>query len=94
MFESDWPGLGLRSERCMTWTRSSRSHPGNNCVEVQLCARTVRVRDSKQAVGPVLSFGNAAWSSFLVDLMADDPCVNVAARHVRETRFTLLGEGR
>jgi hypothetical protein len=70
--EAAMPGWGSKCERRKTWIRSSRSHPDNNCVEVRLCAHVVRVRDSKQAAGPMLYFCGAAWSSFLIYLVADD----------------------
>ncbi|MEE6261299.1 DUF397 domain-containing protein [Plantactinospora sonchi] len=49
------------------WRKSTRSSSNQgNCVEVadNLPGR-VLVRDSKDQAGPVLSFGPAAWRSFV-----------------------------
>lgn len=58
----------LRDQLTTSWRRSSRSGPNcDNCVEVAYLATTagVAVRDSKDAVGPVLTFTRGAWGSFL-----------------------------
>ncbi|WP_190815279.1 DUF397 domain-containing protein [Saccharopolyspora pogona] len=53
------------------WFKSSRSTGGSdNCVEVRLLDSVVRVRDSKAPDDGVLSFGTAAWNSFLTSLKA------------------------
>ncbi|MEV0703407.1 DUF397 domain-containing protein [Saccharopolyspora sp. NPDC050389] len=53
------------------WFKSSRSTGGSdNCVEVRLQRDVVRVRDSKAPEDGVLTFGSAAWSSFLDSLKA------------------------
>lgn len=52
------------------WRKSSRSNQsGGDCVEVagNLPGR-VLVRDSKDAYGPVLTFGAYAWRAFVADL--------------------------
>ncbi|MEU9897180.1 DUF397 domain-containing protein [Streptomyces phaeochromogenes] len=38
--------------------------PGD-CVEIAPTAATIHVRDSKNAAGPRLTLGPAAWSSFV-----------------------------
>jgi len=59
------------------WRKSSHSGDGNSCVEVAILvqpeprcsnrARGVGVRDSQQdSRGPVLEFGRAAWTEFIV----------------------------
>lgn len=54
------------------WFKSSRSGSGNeNCVEVRI-ADGVGVRDSKNACGPVLSFGTQGWAAFLETVRAAD----------------------
>ena len=48
------------------WRKSSRSGGGDNCVEVALAkSRTVGVRDSKNATGPVLDFDSTSWRIFI-----------------------------
>lgn len=49
-----------------TWRKSSYSGTGSegSCVEVAF-AQVVAVRDSKNAVGPVLEFGPRAWRFFV-----------------------------
>ncbi|QOC89807.1 DUF397 domain-containing protein [Micromonospora craniellae] len=53
------------------WFKSSRSSDNANCVEVRLAGGGVGVRDSKDRGGPVLAFGDGAWSAFLHALKAD-----------------------
>ncbi|MGI8306156.1 DUF397 domain-containing protein [Saccharopolyspora hattusasensis] len=51
------------------WFKSSRSTgSSDNCVEVRLLDGSVRVRDSKAPEDGVLSFGSAAWNTFLSSL--------------------------
>ena len=45
------------------WRKSSSSHANGNCVEVTM-GDGVRVRDSKNPGGPVLSFSRAEWAAF------------------------------
>lgn len=48
------------------WRKSSRSANEGNCVEVaDNLPRVVLVRDSKDRVGPTLSFTRDAWRAFL-----------------------------
>lgn len=50
----------------LTWLKSSYSGgEGGQCVEVANCPGAVRVRDSKEPAGPVLSFSADAWARFL-----------------------------
>ncbi|MFE0877328.1 DUF397 domain-containing protein [Streptomyces smyrnaeus] len=46
------------------WFKSSYSNGQANCVEVRL-GGDVSTRDSKQADGPVLSFGAEQWAAFV-----------------------------
>lgn len=46
------------------WRKSSRSASGN-CVELWLRPDEVKIRDSRQADGAVLSFGREAFDEFL-----------------------------
>ncbi|MFB9411672.1 DUF397 domain-containing protein [Dactylosporangium matsuzakiense] len=47
------------------WRKSTRSPLTNYCVEWRPAGYGVEVRDSKDAGGPVLSFGTDAWSAFI-----------------------------
>jgi Domain of unknown function (DUF397) len=46
------------------WRASSQSFSNGNCIEV---ASGVRVRDSKDRRGPILTFSAAAWWRFISD---------------------------
>jgi uncharacterized protein DUF397 len=49
------------------WRKASRSNGngGNNCVEVAFLDNGVAVRDSKDKLGPVLTFTADEWKAFL-----------------------------
>jgi Domain of unknown function (DUF397) len=48
------------------WIKSSLSSHTGNCVEVAgLAGDTIRVRDSKNREGGVLSFTTAEWDAFI-----------------------------
>jgi len=48
------------------WTKSSLSYHNGNCVEVAgLAGDIIRVRDSKNPRGPILSFTPAEWDAFI-----------------------------
>jgi hypothetical protein len=51
------------------WRKASRSDEGN-CVEVAEAhdGRTVAVRDSKDADGPMLEFSRSGWQTFIDDV--------------------------
>lgn len=56
----------MESTLFTNWRKSSRSSGGANCVEFAVAADgTVGIRDSKDALGPVLTFRPAHWTAFL-----------------------------
>jgi Domain of unknown function (DUF397) len=57
------------------WRKSSYSAM-LNCVEVAITYRSVKVRDSKNRMGPILTFSRAEWEEFL--------------RGVRDGKFDLI----
>jgi hypothetical protein len=55
-----------------SWRKSSRSGTGA-CVEVRLTETgDVRVRDSKDPDGPVLTFASAQWDAFVTGIRTGD----------------------
>ena len=48
----------------LTWRKSARSGE-DNCVEVADLAGGMAVRDSKDPVGPLLTFSAEAWRDFV-----------------------------
>jgi predicted secreted Zn-dependent protease len=56
----------------LTWRKSSRSGAAGHCVEVAEAPTAVLVRDSKDATGPVLSFGAPDWTGFLAGVRAGE----------------------
>jgi hypothetical protein len=56
----------------LTWRKSTRSGAAGHCVEVASVPAAVLVRDSKDAAGPVLSFGTPGWSGFIAGVRAGE----------------------
>jgi len=51
------------------WKKSTHSAANGCCIEVAgLRDRYVGVRDSKDVVGPVLTFTSAEWGAFLANV--------------------------
>ncbi|MFB7339327.1 DUF397 domain-containing protein [Streptomyces hydrogenans] len=57
----------MNSKSELEWFKSSYSSnsEGTDCVEVATAPGAVHVRDSKNATGPQLAFGAAAWAGFV-----------------------------
>jgi hypothetical protein len=54
------------------WRKSSFSGGGgSNCVEVADAGQAIVVRDSKDALGPVLVFGQHEWRQFATKMKAE-----------------------
>lgn len=54
------------------WRKSSFSGGGgSNCVEVAAAGRTIAVRDSTDALGPVLFFRQHAWRQFAAKIKTE-----------------------
>ncbi|HEX3651051.1 MAG TPA: DUF397 domain-containing protein [Pseudonocardiaceae bacterium] len=47
------------------WWKSSRSNPSQNCVEIRVDGAVVRIRDSKNSVGPTLACAAGSLSALL-----------------------------
>jgi hypothetical protein len=47
------------------WCKSSRSNPSQNCVELLVDGPVVRIRDSKNTVGPILACAVVSLSALL-----------------------------
>jgi hypothetical protein len=52
----------------VAWRTSSFSSNGSACVEVAPVPSGVAVRDTKNTVGPTLSFPTTDWRSFITEL--------------------------
>lgn len=56
----------------LIWRKSTRSGAAGHCVEVADVPAAVLVRDSKDAAGPVLSFGAPDWNGFIAGIRAGE----------------------
>ena len=61
------------------WRTSTRSSNGTDCVEVNLAAHGVAMRDSKaRGAGPVIHFSAEEWSAFIREVIDGLPNDNGA----------------
>ena len=56
----------------LTWRKSTRSGAAGHCVEVANAPDNVLVRDSKDVIGPVLTFDTPGWSGFIAGVRAGE----------------------
>jgi hypothetical protein len=47
------------------WRKSRRSYPEEDCVELAMVGGAVWFRDSKDRLGPRLTYSAAGWKTFL-----------------------------
>ncbi|MEV7928520.1 DUF397 domain-containing protein [Kitasatospora sp. NPDC088779] len=66
------PSCALLDLRGLTWTKSSHSGGGGNCVEVATRGYQRYVRDSKNPDGPVLTFTQQAFIRFIAVVVAGE----------------------
>jgi len=59
------------AKRPAGWRKSSYSNQANGCVEVDLTSAGARIRDTKIAASPVISFTIRQWSAWLAEVTAD-----------------------
>lgn len=53
-------------ESVLNWKKSSSSYANGNCVQVAgLSDSVIRIRNSRDVNGPVLTFTAAEWDAFL-----------------------------
>lgn len=52
--------------------KATSSNNNGSCVEAAVCEHGVRVRDSKNPTGPVLSFTPTEWTAFLAGVKGDE----------------------
>jgi len=62
----------MMQDATVTWRKSTRSGAAGHCVEIANVPAAVLVRDSKDADGPMLSFGTPDWTGFLAGIRAGE----------------------
>ena len=65
-------GTTTMQDATLIWRKSTRSGAAGHCVEVADVPAAVLVRDSKDAAGPVLSFGAPGWNGFIAGIRAGE----------------------
>jgi len=51
-----------------TWRKSTHSGPQANCVEVGHATGQIKVRDTKDRQGPVITLNSSTWRDFTTKL--------------------------
>ncbi|MDQ3153354.1 MAG: DUF397 domain-containing protein [Actinomycetota bacterium] len=59
------------AKRRAGWLKSSYSAQQNGCVEVDLTGAGARIRDTKIAASPVITFTAEQWSTWLAEVTTD-----------------------
>jgi hypothetical protein len=62
----------MQDDATFTWRKSTRSGAAGHCVEVANAPAAVLVRDSKDATGPVLAFGEPEWADFIAGVRSGE----------------------
>jgi hypothetical protein len=57
--------------RQLEWRKARRSQGNGDCVEIASADGRIAVRDSKDPLGPMLTYPADAWRSFLVATKGD-----------------------
>ena len=55
----------------LTWSKSTYSPDGSNCLEIATAFSEILVRDSKKPDGPLLALRPATWTRFAAYAAAD-----------------------
>lgn len=65
---------GPWTDNCVEVAFKKSKRSGNNgaCVEVGACDCGVKIRDSKDPTGPVLTFNHAEWDAFKTGVAAGE----------------------
>ena len=63
--------MAARESGQLVWKKASPCDSGS-CIEVAESDDEVRVRDSKNPEGPVLTFKPAAWKAFIAGVAAGE----------------------
>ncbi|HLH57809.1 MAG TPA: DUF397 domain-containing protein [Streptosporangiaceae bacterium] len=67
--------MGVHPERysSITWRKSRRSGPNQDCIEIASLTASILVRDSRDRCGPVLVLTTEQWRRLLCHVREDIP---------------------